>query len=172
MNRNFYAHCFIFVRCAGINSDEELLRRFGLSTYRPTDTLPRLGYYVALAEDGEWTMIGDDLGYTLWQMPSTRAAIAALGKCWDVFACSIADCDDSFDFEYYRENHLVRRHAVVGPAPPDMWERIVVEDFGEPLSGESDAFKRGCVLNIVLGIADSLGIKTDYAEQDIMSTPR
>jgi hypothetical protein len=141
-----------------------LLHRFGLSTYRPTEIFPRLGNYVALADDGEWTLIADDLGYTLWRMPSTRPAIEALGQSWDVFACSIADCDDSFDFEYHRENHLVRRYVAAdsgGSAP------VVVENFGERLPGESTAFKQAFVLNIVLGVAASLGIRTDYTEQDV-----
>ena len=45
-------------------------------------------------------MVADDWHYTLWHMPSTRPALQALGRGCDVFACSVGDCDRSFDFAY------------------------------------------------------------------------
>src|SRR4051794_10042254 len=93
MNHKLYAPYYIFLRCTGRYTDAELLHRFGLSAYQPTDTHPRFGPYVVLGNDGEWTFVADDLLYTLWHMPSTRPALAALAESCDVFACSVGDCD-------------------------------------------------------------------------------
>jgi hypothetical protein len=82
----------------------------------------------------------------------------------DVFACSVGDCDRSFDFVYYRGSRLVRKYVV---ADPDFRGGVVVEDVGRPLPGEWAAFRQAGELSIVLGIAASLGIKTDYTERDV-----
>jgi hypothetical protein len=154
---------FIFLRCGGNYSDRELLNQFGLNTYRPTKAPQRFMDYAILANDGEWTLIADDWHYTLWHMPSTRPTLATLGQTFDVFACSVGDSDRSYDFVYYRGSQLVRKFVV---ADPDYRGGVVVEKFGEPLPGESAAFKKDGELEIVLGIAASLGIKTDYTERD------
>jgi hypothetical protein len=159
-----HAPHFLFLRCAGRYSDAELLRRFGLPTYRLTKAAERLGRYAILADDGEWTMIADDWYYTLWHMPSTRPTLAALGESHDVFACSVGDCDRSFDFVYYRGSRLVRKYVV---ADPDFRGGVVVENVGWPLLGEWAAFRHSDEMRIVLGIARSLGIKTDYTEQKV-----
>ena len=153
----------IFLRCDGKYSDRELLNQFGLNTYRPTKAAQPFTNYAILAHDGEWTLIADDWHYTLWHMPSTRPTLATLGQTFDVFACSVGDSDHSYDFVYYRGSRLVRKYVV-----DDSHYRggVVVENFGEPLPGESTAFKHSDELKIVLGIAASLGIKTDYTERD------
>ena len=155
---------FIFLRCAGRYSDTDLLQHFGLSNYQPAKVVRRNGRHVILADNGEWVLIADDWYYTLWHRPSTREAIAALAESSDVFACSVGDCDHSFEFAYYRNAHLVRRYIV---EDPDFQGGRVVENVGEPLPGEAAAFKQSDELKIVLGVAASLGIKTDYKEQDL-----
>jgi hypothetical protein len=159
-----HAPYFIFVRGGGRYSDADLLRLFGLSAYRPTDSPRRLGRYALLAGDGPWTMVADDWFYTLWHMPSTRPALQELGRRCDVFACSVGDCDHSFDFAYYSQGRLARRYVV---ADPDFRGGRVVEDTGTPLPGETTAFGGEDELRIVLGVAASLGIRTDYAPHDI-----
>ena len=159
-----HAPYFMFLRCAGRHSDADLLRRFELTSYRPTKSAPRLGRYAILADDGEWTMIADDWYYTLWHKQSTRPALAALAETCDVFACSVGDCDRSFDFVYYRDARLVRKYVV---ADPDFRGGSVVENVGEPLPDESAAFGQTDEVRIVLCVAASLGIKTDYSERDI-----
>jgi hypothetical protein len=159
-----HAPYFIFVRGEGRYSDADLLRLFGLSTYRPTKLPRRLERHAILADDGSWVMVADDWYYTLWHMPSTRPALQALGQTCDVFACSVGDCDHSFDFVYYRGGSLVRRYVV---EDPDFRGGRVVEDTGEPLPGEAAAFAESDEMGIVLGVAASLGIRTDYAEGDL-----
>jgi hypothetical protein len=159
-----HAPYFIFLRCAGRYSDSDLLQRFGLADYRPRKGLPDRGRYAILAADGQWSLIADDWRYTLWHKPSTRPALVALAETCDVFACSVGDCDRSFDFVYYRDARLVRRFVV---ADPHFQGGVVVEDMGQPLPGEATAFQQSDEFTIVLGIANSLGIKTDFSERDL-----
>jgi hypothetical protein len=159
-----HAPYFIFVRDAGRRTDADLLHLFGLATYRPTQSPRRRGRYALLAGEGEWTMLADDWYYTLWHMPSTRQAIHQLGQTCDVFACSVGDCDHSFDFEYYRDGRAVRRYVV---ADPDFRGGHVVENLGEPLPGEAAAFRETDELRVVLAVATSLGIRTNYTAQAI-----
>jgi hypothetical protein len=157
-----HAPHFIFVRGDGRYSDADLLRRFGLSSYRPTKS-PRWRYAI-LGDDGQWTMIADDWLYTLWHMPSTRFALEALKWECDVFACSVGEDDESFDFVYYQGSRRVREYVVTDP-----YYRggKVAKNKGKRLPGEAAAFRKTDGLRIVLGVAASLGIRTDYTEGDI-----
>jgi hypothetical protein len=154
----------IYIRSAGFLSDTDLLQIFGLTGYRPPGITNRYYRYAVLANAGEWVMLADDWYYTLWSMPSTRHAIAAIGASWDLFACSVGDCDRSFDFVCYRAGHLVRRYVI-----DDQGFRggAVAEDYGDPLLGEAVALGAADEMDRVLGVARSLGIKTDYNEQDV-----
>lgn len=165
MRRSLNTPYSIFLRCAGRYTDANLLACFGLSSYRPADALhSRFGQYVALADDGEWTLVADDLCYTLWHMPTTRDAIAVFAEQCDVFACSHGDCDDSFDFAYYRDGRLARQYVV---ADPGFRGGVVVENIGDPLPGEAAAFVPLCVTSTGLRVAASLGIWTDYTDEDV-----
>ena len=117
-----------------------------------------------IANDNQWTLIADDWLYTLWHMPSTRPALISLAESCDVFACSVGDSDQGFDFVYYENSRLIRRYVV--EQHYDHPKRVV-EDIGVPLPGEASAFEQSDELKIVLAIASSLGIKTDYTEQDL-----
>ena len=123
-----------------------------------------MGRYVILADAGKWVLIADDWHYTLWHMSSTRPTLAVFAEHCDVFAGSAGDCDHSFDFLYYKDFHLIRKYVV---DDPDFKGGRLVENVGEPLPGESAAFKQSDELKIVLEIAASLGIKTDYTERDL-----
>jgi hypothetical protein len=163
-NGRLRAPYFIFVRAAGRYSDADLLNLFGLATYRPTQAPRRLGRYAVLAGDGEWTMLADDWFYTLWHMPATRQAVRQLAQGCDVFACSVGDCDCSFDFVYYRDSRLVREYVVTDP---EFRGGNVVTNAGEPLPGETAAFREAGELQIVLAVASSLGIRTAYSPSDV-----
>ena len=163
-NNHLSAPQFIFVRCAEKCDDFDLLQAFGLSTYRRAKWLWCLERYAVLADDGQWMMVADDWRYTLWHMSSTRPAIENLGRNYEVFACTIGDCDHSFDFVYYSGGRLIRRYMV---ADPDFRGGKVVENFGEPLPGELVAFREADELDIVLKVAASLGIRVNYTKRDI-----
>jgi hypothetical protein len=159
-----HAPYFIFVRTEGRCSDANLLRRLGLSTYRLRKSWRRLGRYAILADLGHWKMVADDWYYTLWHLPSTRPALEALGQRFDVFACSVGECDHSFDFVYYCGGRLVRRYVV---EDPDFRGGRVVENTGTRLPGETAAFAEPDEMGIVLGVARSLGIRTDFEEGQV-----
>src|SRR4029079_5465413 len=105
------------------------------------------------ANTGPWTLLADDWYYTLWHLKSTQLAIASLAARHDVFACSVGECDHSFDFIYYKNGQLIRKYVVVYPS---FTRREVVEDFGDPLPGETAALQHECELHVVLTIAHSI----------------
>ena len=159
-----YAPYFIFVRCAGIYSDADLLRTFGLGHYEQRAQAPPGGPYVLIANDGTWTLVADDWLYTLWHMPSTRAIIGELAERHDLYACSVGDCDCSFSFVFYSEGRLVRNYVVESPHFTDA---VVVDDFGIRLPGETEAFEHPNELDRVLSIAGSLGVRMPYKEGEV-----
>ena len=160
-----HAPYFIFLRCAGKYSDAELLAKFVLGAYRPaTAETPPRGRYAVFADDGQWTLLADDWYYTLWQQPDARSTIEALANECDIFACSVGDCDRSFDFFYYRQSQLVRKYVV---ADPHCRGGTVVQNVGYPLPAEAAALQLEDETEIVLTIAASLGIKTNYTEQQV-----
>ena len=155
---------FIFVRCSGKYSDADLLHRFGLTKYTRTGKILGSGPYALISDDSTWTMLADDWRYTLWHMESTRPAIAKLARSFDTYACSVGDCDHSFDFLYHRDGRLVRKYVV---EDPDFHGGRVVENIGGTLPGESDAFKHEDETRIVLSIATSLGIQVPCDESHV-----
>jgi 5S rRNA maturation endonuclease (ribonuclease M5) len=60
---------------------------------------------------------------------------------------------------------LVRKYVVTDP---DFRGGKVAENIGEPLAGEAAAFEnKDDELKIVLAVAESLGIKTNYSEREV-----
>jgi hypothetical protein len=166
INGDLHSPYFIFIRCRKLYRDTEVLSHFGIGHYqRASDVTPHTyARYAILADAGEWTLIADDWYYTLWHMPGTRDAIAQLGKSFDIFACSVGDSDDSFDFVYYRDGRMVRKHVVVDPEYRD---GVVKESFGSPLSGEYETGKLPDYLPYVLEIARGLGIDPPHSEEQL-----
>jgi hypothetical protein len=157
---------YIFMRCAGRVSDRALLDLFGLESYRPVAAARQYNRYAILGDDGEWTLLADDWGYTLWNRNSTVQAVHQIAQSCDVFTCWVGDADCSFGFAYYRDGQAVRRYTVEDPNPhrPD---RTVTENIGEPLPGEAAALRERDEVAVVLTIAASLGIRADYALRDV-----
>jgi hypothetical protein len=153
---------FIFVRHPHPYSDAELLTRFNLGSYRRASGVAPLSRLAVISDDGAWTMLADDMHYTLWHMGTTRPAIEAIAKQHDVFACTEGDSDRSFDFMYFKNGQLVREYAVSSPLYSD---RVVDLDFGVPLPGESALLSKDGH-NIGLDLAGTLGIKTRFAVSD------
>jgi hypothetical protein len=156
---------FIFVRRPHEFADADLLTRFGLHNYERTKSVAQLGRYAILADAGTWTLLADDWHYTLWHMPTTGSTIEDLAATHDVFACSVGDIDRSFDFVYYRNAALVRKYAV---SDPHMKGRKMVNNIGEPLPAETEVVTGEYdEISIVLRLAESIGIKTEYQEAEL-----
>ena len=156
---------FIFIKGEGQLDDIDILSRFGLGTYRQRRTVPSYGRRAVIADSGCWKLLADDFSYTLWDMESTRPTLSKVAEQFDVFACSVGDSDESFDFIYYVGGSLIRKYTVTDPHYDG---GSVVENVGEPLPAESDLLTSGKEkLAIVLGIAQSLGINVDFREADL-----
>lgn len=155
---------FIFIRCDGAYTDAELLQKLELVGYERIKSPPDLRPYVCITNDRQWTHIADDWSYTLWHMPSTRDVIEEFGKDHEVFACSVGECDRSWEFVYYRNGRLLRKYIV---EDPHFRGGVVVEDHGVPLEGEEEARKLTDEQETVLAIASSLGIDVRHNERAI-----
>eukprot|EP00913_Durusdinium_trenchii_P035227 g32957.t1 len=114
------------------------------------------GHYVVLIDAGDWTVVADSWSYNLWHSPETRIAIDVLARDYDLYVCSVGDCDLSYAFEYHKNGALRRKHVVESPAFND---QIVTADLGEPLQGEGDIWDRDIddAFRIQL-LGESLGI--------------
>ncbi|WP_425618878.1 hypothetical protein NA78x_002597 [Anatilimnocola sp. NA78] len=134
-NGHLHAPFFIFLRRDPELSDQQILGHFGLRTHRYSAKLPPFSTYVVLADVGDWTMLADDWLYQLWHLPSTKAAIESLAKDRDVFAWSIGDCDESFEYCLYINGQLIRHYVVDSPHFDDQVVRV---ELGQRLRFESE----------------------------------
>src|SRR5262245_61293873 len=100
---------FIFIKHPHGYSDFDILARFQLGSYRRSRATSRLGRRAIMADAGSWTLLADDWYYTLWHLEPTWAAIEELGRSHEVFACSVGECDLSFDYVHYQEGRLKRK---------------------------------------------------------------
>ncbi len=171
-----HAPYFIFVRCGHDLIADQILQKFGLSSYQRNKEVPLFQRYAILADADGWLLLADDWFYTLWHRSSTGTAISELAREYDLFACSVGDCDESFDFLYYESAQLIRKYVCIDP---DFRGGSVLEDFGEPMAGEAKAFHHPQALeqpraiqgkdklSLVMEIASSLGIRTHFREDEI-----
>jgi hypothetical protein len=155
--------CFVFVRAE--ISDAEFLRHFGLGAYRPVGQVDGLYRYAIVASLNGWRVLADDVCFTFWHMSQRRTAIEALGRQFDLWACSAGDCDMSYDFVLYRQGTLRRKYVVDSPRFTD---RIVREEFGLPLPGEAEVVTpEADGMEICWQLAISLGIPTNLRESEL-----
>ena len=160
-----FAPYFIFVRCNGVLTDADILERVGLAKYSAARFAPQSGLYAVLANDGSWTMLADNWNYWLYFWLVTGVTIENFAAEYDVFTCSVGDACDSFAFTYYRNGRLVRKYEVTDPS---FSGGSVTQDVGESLKFESTLLTSGRDhLEMVLSLAESIGIKTDYTEEEL-----
>lgn len=133
---HLHAPFFIYFRREPQLSDKQILEHFGLNAYQSVAKLPPGSTYAVIAEAGDWTLLADDWLYQLWHMPSTKNAIESLAKTRDVFAWSLGDCDQSYEYAVYRNGALVRQLVVDSPHFDDQVVRL---DIGEQLPFESES---------------------------------
>lgn len=166
INGTLHSPFFIFVRCAGQYDDLDLLGQLGLNGYSRAVKVPGRDdkSCVYITSDAQWMHIGDNYFYALWHMPELKQQIKDLATKHDIFTCSVGDCDDSFNFAYYRDGQLVRKYVVSDPH----WNGgEVTEDFGPPLPGEEEAMQQKDPLETILSIARSVGIDTRHTPEAV-----
>jgi hypothetical protein len=155
INGTISAPYFIFLRCAGECADDEILRMLDIDGHKRNASPTSGQSHLYLTEDKVWTHVADDWYCSLWHSRRIRPAMARVATRFDVFACSVGDTDQSYDFIYYRNAQLVRKYVVEDPH----WRGgKVVEDYGAPLPGENEAHKVHDELHRVLFIASLLGV--------------
>lgn len=165
-DRTYPAYHWIAVRCAGQCSDIELLAELGFAV-EPKDLrdylrLP-LGPCLAVADSGEWLWVCDSDTYALWNSRPFHPRLAQLGQKWDVLQRFLAECDNSHQFAYYRDGHLVREFFAIDGENG----MFVHKNVGDPLPGESAAIDLGDYGAGVSAIAANLGITTSHTWADV-----
>lgn len=156
----------ICLRPAEAVADADLLARLGLTGWLPAEFGLRRMYAVptvALAEVGDWTVVADDLSYSLWNRVETHERMPALAAAvGEVFVAFTADCWSTFEFRYYRDGQLVRQYtADAESGKPD----LILKSVGEPLPGEaatpefSDGWASLYRVATALGIDPAAGVR-------------
>lgn len=155
----------ICLRPAGMLADADLIARLGLTGWLPAEFGLRRVYAVptvTLAEVGDWTVVADDLSYSLWNRVETHECVPAIAAAVsEVFVAFTADCWETFEFRYYRSGHLVRLYtADADTGKPDR----VLKSIGERLPGEaatpelSDGWAALYRVATALGINPAVGV--------------
>jgi hypothetical protein len=92
----------------------------------------------------------------LWHSKQTYIAINSFSHAYEVFVCSVGDCDLSYAFEHYKDGVLKRKFVVDSPKFND---QIVSTDFGEPLAHEIEIWNQKIDDSIrIQMLAESIGI--------------
>ncbi len=167
LNQNYFSPYMIFINGGYWMSDAEIMEKFGLEgyeliTYEKGREIKRKAIFIT--EDDEWTHVMDDLSYHLWHNKELRKRLQALSKDFDIFICSVGDCDDSFDFTYYRNGEIIREYVV---EDPHFKGGEVVKDLGEPFPIETEALKEKDIYVKVTTIAKSLGINLHHTKEKV-----
>jgi len=167
INNRFSTPYFIFIKDNSKLSDKELFEKLGLENYELfSGNLERLfnagglkKRYLFLTEDGEWKHLMDDWFYTLWHDKELKLKIKELSFDYDIFTCSVGDCDDSFDFVYYQKGNVKREYVV---EDPKFNGGELVKNIGEPFRIENIALSKNSPFEKVLTVANSLGIAINH----------
>jgi len=106
----------------------------------------------------------DNWWYNLWHSDSFRKKIDKLGEKYDIFYCSMGDCDYSFDFTYYKDGLLRRKYVV---DDPDFKGGKLIENIGKSLPFEEDNLKNIGQGGKIISIAKSIGIETNHKLESI-----
>lgn len=159
-----HAPFFIFVQCHQKLSDQELLKKLNLLSYKKNHLLGIRSKKLYITHDNQWSHIADDWYYHLWHLKSLQGSILELSREYNIFTCSVGDCDHSFDFSLYEKGKAKRKYVVEDPDFNNPKETI---NLGAPLPGEVEAFKNDDEFKVIMALAKSLSINTNYKSLDI-----
>ena len=167
IKNSFYTPYFIFIKDNSNLNDEELLKKIELEDYELVTDKSELHAsgnkinkrYLYITEDEKWKHLMDDWLYTLWHDKNVKTRIKNLSKEFEIFCCSIGDCNDSFDFVHYQNGKENREYVVVDP---NFNGGQITKEFGRPFEIENIALSKKGQLEKVLLIAQSLGINTNH----------
>ncbi|WP_338765591.1 hypothetical protein WAF17_01965 [Bernardetia sp. ABR2-2B] len=157
---SFHSPFLIFIKGLNHLPDIEILQLLELQNVETRDFEKETECYLRITRDKEWVHIMDNWFYGLWHSKSFKNRVDKLGEKYDIFYCSVGDCDNSFDFTYYK-NGLIQRKYVVSD------DGKMIESKGKPLPFEEDNLKESDELDKVISIAKSIGIETNHKLEDI-----
>ncbi|WP_375560378.1 hypothetical protein ACE193_22180 [Bernardetia sp. OM2101] len=98
-----YTNCFdspflIFIKGVNHLSDKQVLQLLGLNTFKIIDSLEDREKSLYITRSTNWIHIMDNWLYDLWHSTPFKNSVDKLGKEYDIFYCSVGDCDNSFDW--------------------------------------------------------------------------
>ena len=157
INGRFHSPFFIFIKEGSNYSDCDLLEKLGINNYLPLEGDQQASACLYITEDKEWAHVMDDWYYTLWHMKHLHDKLIDLSLLHDIFTCSVGEMDYSYDFNYYIDGAVVRRY-IVQDSHCDRSKSVVVENLGPPMHGEELAFSCKEELDVVISLAESLGV--------------
>ncbi len=170
LNQSYFSPYFIFIKEGGKMSDKEILEHLGLNDYKivadEKERIKEVLYkrYLFLTEDNYWTYLMDDWYYTMWHNEEIKNRIKLLSENFEIFTCSVGDCDDSFDFAYFKQGEIIRQYVV---KDPKFKGGEVVKDIGNPFPIEKVALRKNDLYEKVMTIAESFGIKMNHEKEKV-----
>ena len=161
---SFHSPFFIFIKGLNHLSDEQILEFLEFDNCKIRNIEDDIKQSLFITRDKEWVHIMDNWWYNLWHSDSFRKKIDKLGEKYDLFYCSMGDCDYSFDVTYYK-NGLLRRKYIVDD--PDFKGGELIENIGKPLPFEEENLKNIGQGSKIISIAKSIGIETNHKLEEI-----
>ncbi len=156
---------FVCVRDDQVLGDGRLLDVFGISSFQRLIGKKPLGHYAVIFDAEDWTVVADSWYYNLWHSPRKRSAVEVLARDYELYVCSVGDCDLSYAFEYHKAGQLRRKRVVESPRFSD---QIVTVDLGTPLVAEAEIWD--CDFDDALRIqllGESLGIPLTVSDAQL-----
>lgn len=164
INNTFDSPYFIFIKTSQDKIDL-ILEKLELLNWTALNSVVNDGliesenrHFFVTWIDG-WFHIMDDWNYTLWFDSGLIQRIQNLSNLFEIFTCSIGDCDYSFDFRLFKDGEIKREFVV---EDPNINGGVVTKNFGDKLQGEEEALEKKDILERVISIAQNIGITTNY----------
>lgn len=151
----FHSPFRIFVRDLNSSHYAHLIDALCLHGYKPVKPNSMQRQLAIVPLDG-WTMLADDWCYTLWHMPSTMQFVDDAAKRSEIYYDFVGDCDESYEFGYFRSGAIIRKVAVASPHYSD---QILETNIGVPLLVENVDRMTDDIEGYVDSIAHFVGIR-------------
>ncbi len=167
-NGTFIAPFYIFIKCPESHTSG-LLSSLKLSEWKLLDgplgqSFQKDHRHFYLSRSKEWLHIMDDGYYTLWNDQAFRERIPFMSRHFPIFTCWVGDTKDSFGFQLFLKEQLVREYVVEDPD----FNRILTARYqGKRLSIEKKALKQKESEDKVMAMAKGLGINVKHNLNEI-----
>lgn len=167
-NGTFIAPFYVFIKCPETQTSG-ILSELKLAEWKLFDgplgqSFQRDYRHFYLARSKDWLHIMDDGYYTLWNDQTFREIIPRLSRRFPIFTCWVGDTEDSFGFQLFLKEQLVREYVV---EDPDFNKILTARYLGKPLSIEKRALKQKDPEDKVLSMAKGLGINVQHNLDEI-----